>query len=553
LWCGSGVDAGEPWGYNSAALAAALSRLPLTLVLAVFAFLELVLHRIGLHLSTPPAPPAGVTIPPDPVRSLLEHLGPFSLHLTGLLALCTFTWGAVIFIRDRHLLRLPDRMVITFLAGLFLPLAAMGLVVPLPTAVAPHLSTAFGLLLLALVIAFLRRPAPLRTKLGVAFLVAPMLLRSYWTLSQQIPALAPSGPWSELPAQLFEKAEDMVVVGGFASFLFFAPFPRRANVLSPIPVTVAAMITAGVALLIRYHYPEAMQASYHGLGLNVPPPSLRVLIHLSALFFFVLAVGSLALRAGAERATAVGLVLVAVSGFQLQLSYQLLLTLCGVMLLIRAGLEGAPVGVSSTAGRGKPAGAPSSAVWTEFLQRLSAAAARPPESGEAVILQNHSHQIAHLRGMRDGVGFSLRVLQGRDGVERLEVLMGEPPREHAPVSLRRKRGLRGKKVSARDEGDLLTLGLPDFDHEIVIHDRGDTARALLSDAELQQDLLRLLHGWLGLWPGEGLHYIARPPADGWPLPLAELAFSPEVAGTEELCALIALLATIARRLKVPRA
>ena len=443
-------------------------------------------------------------------------------------------------------------MIITFLAGLFLPLAAMGLVVPLPTAVAPHLSTAFGLLLLALVIAFLRRPAPLRSKLGVAFLAAPMLLRSYWTLSQQIPALAPRGPWSELPAQLFEKAEDMVVVGGFASFLFFAPFPRRANILSPIPVTVAAMVTAAVALLIRYHYPEAMQASYHGLGLNVPPPSLRVLVHLSALFFFVLAIGSLALRPGPERASAIGLVLVSVSGFQLQLSYQLLLTLVGMMLLIRAGLEVTP-GVSSTAGRSKPSSAPTAGVWTEFLQRLSAAVARPPESGEAVILQNHSHQIAHLRGLRDGVSFSLRVLQGRDGVERLEVLMGEPPREGASVSLRRKRGLRGRRVSARDEGDLLTLGMPEFDREVVVHDRGDSARGLLGDPELQQNLLRLLHGWLGLWPGEGLHYIARPPADGWPLPVAELAFSPEIAGTEDLVALIALLSPIARRLKLPRA
>jgi hypothetical protein len=472
------------------------------------------------------------------------------LHLTGLLALSVFTWGMVSFIRDRSLFRLPDRMVITFLGGLFLPLAGMGLVLPLPTAVAPHLSTAFALLLLALVVGFLRRPATLRAKLGVAFLAAPMLLRSYWSLSQQLPAFAPSGPWSELPAQLFEVAEDLVVVGGFASFLFFAPFPRRANMLSPVPVTIAAMITASVALLIRYHYPEAMQASYHGLGLNVPPPSVRVLIHLGALFFFVVAVGSLALRPGRERATALGLLLVAVSGFQLQLPHQLLLTLVGMMLLIRAALDGQPEAEIPAGASTRPGGAPTAAIWTDYLQRLAAVAARPPESGEAMILQNNGQQIAHLRGKRDGVSFSLRILQGREGIERLEVLMGEPPRETAPLSLRRKRGLRGRRVSARDEGERLTLGLPEFDREVVIYDRGETARSLLGDPELQASLLQLLHGWLGLWPGEGLHYIARPAADGWPLPLAELSFAPEVAATEEMVALIAMLSTIARRVRV---
>ena len=293
------------------------------------------------------------------------------------------------------------------------------------------------------------------------------------------------------------------------------------------------MVTAAVALFIRYHYPEAVQASYHGLGLNVPPPSLRVLIHLSALFFFVLAIGSLALRPGPERATALGLALVAVSGLP---------AAAALPAAAHPGRDDAahPRRARGRAGRGccgqrrRPTTGPRPR-WR--LDRVPAAArggrARPPESGEAVILQNHGHQIAHLRGKRDGVGFSLRILQGRDSIERLEVLMGEPPREGAPVSLRRKRGLRGHRVSARDEGELLTLGVAEFDHEVVVHDRGDTAARCSPTPSSSRTCLQLLHGWLGLWPGEGLHYIARPPADGWPLPLAELTFAPDVAGTEE--------------------
>ena len=57
-------------------------------------------------------------------------------------------------------------------------------------------------------------------------------------------------------------------------------------------------------------------------------------------------------------------------------------------------------------------------------------------------------------------------------------------------------------------------------------------------------------GGSGSRPHEGLHYLACPDATGWPIPLAEVAFSPEVAATEELEALIAMLASLARTIEV---
>lgn len=525
-------------------MGSALSRLPITLILALSAFFELMLNRIGTHLLSAELRKT------DPIARLIDQAGLFFFYETGFLALVLFTWAAIVMIRDRHLLRIPERMLFTFLSALFVPLATMGMIVKLPKAVAPHLNTAFVLLLVVLLVGFLRRPAPLRAKLGVIYLSAPLLLHGYWLATQQLPALAPSS-MAELPIQLFEIAEHLLVVGAFAAFLFFAPFPRRANLFSPIPVTIAALTTAGVALFVRYQYPEAVQAAYHGLGINIPPPSVQVLMHLSAFFVFVLTICALVIRGPQDRSIALGLTLVALSGFQLQLPYQLLLTLSGMMLLMRASLtlEGArePRPLSPAV--------PAAESWNGYLPRLAVACARPAESGEAILLQNDGQQIGQVRGQRDGLPFSLRIQQGASALQRLEVSLGEVPSEPPPIALERRRGLRGGRPPRPSavEAPRGRLGVAMVDRHFEVHDATGRAPALLSDPDLEQSLLELCHGWLGLWPGRGLLYLAVPGRDGWPLPLAELTFSPELAQTDACEALIALLRSLARRLEVQAA
>jgi hypothetical protein len=518
-------------------LGSSFSRLPITLILALSAFCELMLNRIGTHL-------LGAEVrKTDPIARLVDQAGLFFFYETGFLALILFTWAAIVMIRDRNLLRIPERMAFTFLAALFVPLATMGMIVKLPKAVAPHLNTAFVLLLAVMVIGFLRRSAPLRAKLGVIYLSAPLLLHGYWLMTQQVPALAPTGRLAELPIQLFEIAEHLLVVGAFAAFLFFGPFPRRANLFSPIPVTIAALTTAGVALLVRYHYPEAVQAAYHGLGINIPPPSVQVLMHLSALFVFVLTLCALVARDGPERSTALGLVLVAISGFQLQLPYQLLLTLSGMMLLIRSTM--------SEEGAREPAAAAAPVLpesWNGYLPRLAAACARPAESGEAILLQNDGQQIGQVRGQRDGLPFSLRIQQGGSTVQRIEISLGEIPPDPAPIAFERRRGLRGGRPRSPEvAAPRGKLGLPEVDRSFEVHDSTGRAGALLADPSVVTSLLELCHGWLGIWPGRGLLYLAAPGKDGWPLPLAELAFSPELAQTDACEALVALLRSLARQ------
>jgi hypothetical protein len=521
-------------------MGALLSRLPLTVILALTAIVELGLNRVGTHL-------VGPASKEDVLGRIVDQGGLFSFYLTGLLGLCVFTWGAVVLIRDRNLLRLPDRIAVTLLSALFLPLAGMGLVLNLPRSVAPYLNVSYGLLLLALTIGLLRRPggSNLRAKLGVIYLTAPLLLHCYWLLTQQVPGLQPSGRYSELPMQLFETGEHLLVVGAFAAFLFFAPFPRRATLLAPLPIGLAALVTAGAALFIRFHYAEAAQSAYYGLGINLPPPSLHVLMHLAALYFFVLTVTTLLLRSGSERAAGVGLALVGLSGYQLQLPYQLLLTLTGMTEVVRSALE-------PSLAQQPQIPPPTADAWTTYLRRLAAACSTPPTSGEAVLLQSEGRLIGHVRGRRDGLPFVVRLLDHQGAVARLEIVVGDPPKEAAPLSLRRSGGCRGGRVVDDSRGATVKLAARELDRQFALRDSTGQAAALFADEQLRDLLVRWLHGWLGIWPQEGLRYAMRPGADGWPLPLAELSFSPDVATTEDLEGLLAMLCSLAARVGAAR-
>jgi hypothetical protein len=517
------------------------SRLPLFLILAASASLELLLNRIGVHLLG--AERERALFPT--LFKIVDHAGLFSFYLTGILALFVFAWAATVVIRDRQILGVVDRMGFAMLSALFLPIAAMGTVVTLPSQVAPHLNTAFVLLLLVIVVGFVRQPTSLRSKLGLVYLTSPLLLHAAWLAVQQIPSLTPGGAWSELPSQLFEAGEHLVVVGAFATFLFFAPFPRTRVLFAPLPLGISVVVTASAALFIRYAYPVAALCAYHGLGINIPPPSFQGLLHLTALFFFVLTLATLVLRTPPERASAGGLYLIAISGFHLQLPYQLVLTLLGVMQIGRAALE---------ARRTAPSNEPSPEAWTAYLRRLASACARPAETGEAVVLHGKGQSVGQIRGTRDGLPFALRVVSQGSDLEKLEAQIGAPPEEPPPFSLLRTRGSRGRRVSAPpSEGTPLAVKIDGFERLFSVRGGSVDAQRFLSDPELRLGLENLVHGWLGLWPEKGVRYLAHPPPDGWPLPLAELTFSPADAPTEEIEALVALLSGLARRAGVGKA
>ncbi len=512
----------------------AFSRISLVALLAVAAALELLLNRIGSHLISSTSP----------LRGVVDLSGAFSVYFTGVLAAAVGIWGALTLIREPKLLGLPSRTMIAIAGALFLPVAAVGTVIRLGDIIAPHLTTAFAMMVLALLTAYVGQRASLRSKLGVIYLAAPLLLHCYWLVIQQLPALAPQGELSQLPSRLFEAGEHMVVVGAFASFLFFNPLPRLSSIFEPLPLSVALLGTVLVGLLTQTSYTTAAQAAYYGLGINLPSPSFQGAIHLSALFFFVLTVTTLLLRPGHHRYTGLGLLLIALSGFQLKLPYQLLLTTVGMMVLIRAGLTAASG--ESEAGSSTRASAsrtPRAADWKHYLERLTVC---DPGTAEHVVLENISTQIVRLRGECCGVPLSVRLLAQGPRVDELEVRVGRVPSEAALATLTRKQGRRGLRVPSGRAPKVDELRVGEAGDRFVLRDRTDSVADALSLPVLRDRLARTMHGGLSLWPDEAVLYLARPLSDGWPVPVDAIAAMPGEAPLAELAELVAMVVEVAR-------
>jgi len=511
-----------------------LSRLSLITLLIIAATLELLFNRIGVHVVGSQAP----------FFRTVDTIGLFFFYFTGLLALIVYAWGTVVMIRDSKLLNVPGRMALTIGSALFLPLATVGLFFRLPQLAAPHLNTAFGVLVIVIVYAFLARPAAIRAKLGVLYLAAPLLLHCYWLATQQMPAIALTGDYAELPSRLFEAGEHLVVVGAFASFLFFSPFPRLANLFEPIPMALAMLITGAVGGITHSAYPVAAQAAYYGLGLNLPAPSFQSSIFLAALFFFLLTIFSLFRRPGSSRVLASGLTLIALSGFQLQLPYQLLLTIVGLLLLVRGSF--AEQQEQQELRERALASAPKAEQWTAYLRRIQARCIGEPKSDDraVVVLKNEGSHVVRLRAEKNGTPLMIRVLAEGSTVVEIEIAFGRVPKEDPPAHVMRKTSRRGRRISSY-RGPRV-----DFEPGFVMRDSTGRAAEMLSLPEIRKSLQRWMHGLLAIWPQEAVTYIIRPLEDGWPIPVAEIAFDPDAASIEEIEAIVTLLETVASNLEI---
>jgi hypothetical protein len=354
-----------------------------------------------------------------------------------------------------------------------------------------------------------------------------------------------------MPNRIYQTAQHLVVVGGLATFLFFAPFPRAANLLKPIPLGIASSITACVASASEYFFYETQRAAYYGVGIHLPPhPPWSILwfMYLIILFLFILTICVLLARPGHEQGTGLGLYLISASGFHLQEPYQLMVILIGIMQIIRYSLEKSPKQHQQRESQGK---FPTTEQWTHYFSRLAHTLADPAESGEVVQLHNENHQIAQIRGNRRGLPFSLRIQYSSQGIKEFEATVGQPSQEIAPVSLERRRGSRGKNVTEPGMGSPCKLGPKTLDQQFVLLDSTACATSWFRDPNYQTKLQQNIHGWLGLWPGKGVRYVSRPSKDGWPLPVSEVARSTDEGTTANVESLLQLLEELARQVNIP--
>lgn len=518
----------------------ALRNVPLVGVLLVSALLELLANRIGIGLF-------GIGGDASPALRLAAATGLFSYYLTGVLGLILLSWAIIVLIRDTQLLTLWGRICLTLAGALFVPLAVVALVVRLPANVAPHLNTLFGVLLLALIAAFVARPASLRSKLGVIYLAAPLLLHVYSLAAHQLPWLAPDGVRADLPSRVLESGEHLLIVGAFASLLFFAPLSRPSRLLRPVPLMLSAAVLIAATAAVLTGHALASKAAFRALGIHLPlpigPEAGRLAMYLGALFAFTLTVTALWAEGATSRGIAAGLMLIALGGYRLDAPPYFVLTLVGIVQLVRSALAQSPAQEAPSRSSRSPAASPSPEQLRTYLGRLARASSDDGQVHDAVVLRSDSSQIARVRGMRDAVTFTVR-LQLRGGqLQDFELDVGHPPKDDPPACLVRQRARRGRRLPS-GRGPRIR----GFDAAFTLRDSTDQVGDLL--AGLTEPLREHIHGWLGLWPAEGVQYLTRPLADGWPLPLAEIAFSPEDAPLDEPHELVELLVNIARSLEV---
>lgn len=313
-----------------------LSRISLMIIFLYVALVELLTNRIVVHFMDQELRRTSIYY-----RSL-DNLGLFSFYLTAFLGLGILSWAIVVLISDSKLIRIPNRVLLMLSAAAFIPLAAAGAIFQLPPHLAPYLNFCFGLLVVMVVVSALTRPLNIRYKLGILYLAIPLMLHAYWLATRQIPLLAFEGYYAYLPAKFLDIAEHLVIVGAFAAFLFFAPIPRFSALLDIVPVSITMSLTVAMGVFVTKDNHVAARLFRVAFGLNLPTSSsgelLQLTLYIVAFFFFTLLVTTLALRKGHQRGLAIGLLLLALSGFQLELPYQFLLALIGLVQIFRTTL-----------------------------------------------------------------------------------------------------------------------------------------------------------------------------------------------------------------------
>lgn len=527
-----------------------LARISLVWLLVGGAVAEVLFNRLGLRVfGTQPTSVFGASVMGDAgaqtkgnslglALEIIDWLGLFFVNFTSILALVLCTWALVVLVRDAKLFDLPSRAALVAVATLFLPLAGSGLFWRLSPVLAPFLNATFCGVALILLIAFVRRAAPWRAKAAVAYIVAVMVLHSYWLYSERLALIASHGLQSMQSVHTQMLTSHLVVAGAAVAYVGFAPVCCKRKALFALgPLATSGVVALAAAILVQVDYVWAELVARYGLGIELPPPaSLLLNVYVAALLPFTLLLLGLIRQRGGPRAVGLGLVLLVLAGGNLRFAYQILLALAGLIQIIRGLMCLSDADVEDPL----VARLPDVTQWKVFLNNLVAASQGQPRGGDAVVLQQQGRQVARVCGTQADMPYAVRLLTKGGQIEQLEVDIGHPPKDEPPVALLRRRGLRARRLSHRrgPRGK-------EFERDFLLRD--DTGEFSDLFVQLIGALRVNVHGWLAIWPAEGVRYVSRPEPSGWPVPLAEVLADATQANTDAFRSLVDFLLDIASK------
>jgi len=523
-----------------------------TLLLVILA--ELVVHRIGLQFLKPEVLQPETEL----FRLINEGVGPVVFFFASFIALACCAWLLVNVILDDGLFLVSWRIVLGLVSCVFLPVATVGVLVSTAGLKAPsrsllelhpYLNVTFVAMALVVASGTLLRRGAVLPKLGLVYLLAPLLLFAYFSdrTARIIGDLAATRSfYQQLRDAALYPRYGLVLLSavGLRSFVFFYPVigmverdgqvPDRARdrlvlvlrgygralfEIGPLLTALATALIFGV--FVKLNYQTAVKVIEAGFAYNLPAPSARGLLVVASLFLFTLTLAGLAWRPGPTRMAAVGLVAVVVAAFRLAQPlhdlrlaaplYYLLATV-GLLVLGRAIAEAWDLAQEANLAAATPE--VTNSRWRRFMDGVAVSFAQDPKAPLRISVRDQqAAEITVVQGEWRGVDLSIRFGRRRRRLLSMTIVIGQEMDERADWSATlAERG-------ARDPGE------QESERRLEVHDR-----VLLSDRLLQESVVerlqQSLRGRVDIWNGLGVRYraVGHWSVDlGEVIPLAQLA------------------------------
>jgi hypothetical protein len=516
-----------------------------TLLLVILA--ELVVHRIGLQFLKPE-----VLQPESELFRLFnEGIGPIVFFFASFIALACCAWLLVNVILDDRFFLVSWRIVLGLVSCVFLPVATVGVLVSTAGLKAPsrsllelhpYLNVTFVTMALVVASGTLLRRGPVLPKLGLIYLVSPLLLFAYFSdrTARIIGDLAATRSfYQQLRDAALYPRYGLVLLSavGLWSFVFFYPLiglveregrpPTKAldrlvgvlrgygQAVFEIGPLLTALGTAVIfGLFVKLNYQTAVKIVEAGFAYNLPAPSFRGLAVVASVFLFTLTLAGLAWRPGPTRVAALGLFAVVLAAFRLaQPLHDLRLTAPLYYLLAAVGLLILGRGIAGSWDLAQEADLASatppvdSRRWRRFLDSLAASLAQDPSRPLPInVRTHHSTEISVVEGQWRGADLSMRFGRRSRRLLSLTIVIGQEMDERADWT-----------ATLAERGGVIP-GTQESERRLEVHDR-----VMLSDRLLQESVVerlqQSLRGRVDVWHSLGLRYRA---VGQWSVDLAEV-------------------------------
>ncbi|MBI5480465.1 MAG: hypothetical protein HY906_16515 [Deltaproteobacteria bacterium] len=522
----------------------ALARLDLPAALLVLAVLEVVLNRWGVRIFY-----AGPLARLSEGARVLDFAGRFAFNALALTGIATFCYLSVAVLWRGDLFSLPLRLLHLVALTYFLPAAAACVVTRGGSeALLLHLRAGATLVAIIMVVGVLVAKGEARAKCGALCLIVPVLCGLYAALSFAVPWLAPGGDMTGLPTHAHRVGESAVVAAAIVSFLCFMPLERARRLGGFGPLLLAVAVAVGAALVSARRFDLSVRAAVFGLGIELPLQLGLRSVYLAAVFALTLTVLSLVAAGGTARSRGVGVALFVLAGYQPQHPLHLLLLAVGSMAFALATIEPRDGAAQAPVPAPPPVVRFDDPAWRRYAAALkqALAAAVPPDGPppEAVVVDGGEGVITRLRCEHGDLPLTLRFLCREGLLREIDFALG--PTDCGPPLLSLTPRAGGRALGPVADGPVIETGDQGFDRAFKIRGRAEVADVF--DAEVRARL-RALQGWVGVWPGGGVRYHAKP---GPPGALDAAVPSPAIAAGDPAAAaatmaVVETLAAIAAR------